>query len=211
ARHTRPLVGLEGAERAEPEEAFAAWRRLMEAAAAQRPLVLVFEDLHWADDGLLDFVDHPADWATTAPLLILGTARPHLPDRTPGWGGGKRNAVTLSIGALSNEETAVLLQRLLDRAVLDADAQQAVLQRAEGNPLYAEEYARMLVEHDGGELALPETVQGLIAARIDGLAPEGQTLLQDASVIGKVFWPGAVPGADERTLHALERKEFVRR
>ena len=211
ARHTRPLVGLEGAERAEREEAFAAWRRLLEAAAEQRPLILVFEDLHWADDGLLDFVDHLADWATTVPLLIVGTARPELLDRRPGWGGGKRNAFTLSIGALTNEETAVLLQRLLDRAVLDADAQQAVLRRAEGNPLYAEEYARMLAEHGAGELQLPETVQGLIAARIDGLAPDEKALLQHASVIGKVFWPGALDGADDRILHALERKEFTRR
>jgi class 3 adenylate cyclase/tetratricopeptide (TPR) repeat protein len=210
-RHARPLVGLEGTERAERDEAFAAWRRLLEAAAEQRPLVLVFEDLHWADDGLLDFVDHLADWATTVPLLIVGTARPELLDRRPGWGGGKRNAFTLSIGALTDEETAVLLQRLLDRAVLDAESQQAVLQRAEGNPLYAEEYARMLAEHHGGDLPLPETVQGLIAARIDALAPEEKALLQDASVIGKVFWPGAVPGADPRILHGLERKEFVRR
>jgi class 3 adenylate cyclase/tetratricopeptide (TPR) repeat protein len=211
ARHARPLVGLEGAERAEREEAFAAWRRLIEAAAEQRPLVLVFEDLHWADDGLLDFVDHLADWATTVPLLIVATARPELLDRRPGWGGGKRNAFTLSIGALTNDETAVLLQRLLDRAVLDADAQQAVLQRAEGNPLYAEEYARMLAEHGTGDLQLPETVQGLIAARIDGLAADEKALLQDASVIGKVFWPGALSGADDRTLHGLERKEFIRR
>ena len=211
ARQTRPLVGLEGAERTDREEAFAAWRRLLESAAEQRPLVLVFEDLHWADDGLLDFVDHLADWATTVPLLIVGTARPELLDRRPGWGGGKRNAFTLSIGALTDEETAVLLQRLLDRAVLDADAQQSVLQRAEGNPLYAEEYARMLAEHEGGDLPLPETVQGVIAARIDGLAPDEKALLQDASVIGKVFWPGALPGADPRVLHGLERKEFVRR
>ncbi|HEX4323236.1 MAG TPA: AAA family ATPase [Gaiellaceae bacterium] len=210
-RHSRPLVGLEGAERAERDEAFAAWRRLLEAAAAQRPLVLVFEDLHWADDGLLDFVDQLADWATTVPLLIVGTARPELLDRRPGWGGGKRNAFTLSIGALTNEETAVLLQRLLDRAVLDADAQQAVLQRAEGNPLYAEEYARMLAERGGRDMPLPETVQGLIAARIDGLAAAEKVLLQDASVIGKVFWPGAVPGADDHSLQGLERKEFVRR
>ncbi|HEU5404556.1 MAG TPA: AAA family ATPase [Gaiellaceae bacterium] len=211
ARLTRPLVGLEGAERTEREEAFAAWRRLLEAAAEQRPLILVFEDLHWADDGLLEFVDHLADWATTVPLLIVGTARPELLDRRPGWGGGKRNAFTLSIGALSDEETAVLLQRLLDRPVLDAEAQRAVLQRAEGNPLYAEEYARMLAEREDGDLPLPETVQGLIAARIDALAPEEKALLQEASVIGKVFWPGALPGADERTLHALERKEFIRR
>ena len=211
ARHTRPLVGLEGAERTEREEAFAAWRRLLEAAAEQRPLVLVFEDLHWADDGLLDFVDHLADWATTVPLLIVATARPELLDRRPGWSGGKRNAFTLSIGALTDDETAQLLQRLLDRAVLDADAQQAVLRRAEGNPLYAEEYARMLSEHDDGDLPLPETVQGVIAARIDGLTPEEKALLQDASVVGKVFWPGALAGADATALHALERKEFVRR
>ena len=209
ARHARPLVGLEVAGQADRDEAFAAWRRLLEAAAEQRPLILVFEDLHWADDGLLDFVDHLADWATTVPLLIVATARPELLDRRPGWGGGKRNAFTLSIGALSDEETAQLLQRLLDRAVLDADAQQAVLQRAEGNPLYAEEYARMLAEHDGGELALPETVQGLIAARIDGLAPAEKSLLQDASVIGKVFWPGAL-AEERRARTARARAEGVR-
>jgi tetratricopeptide (TPR) repeat protein len=95
--------------------------------------------------------------------------------------------------------------------VLDAEAQQAVLRRAEGNPLYAEEYARMLAEHVGGDLPLPENVQGLIAARIDGLPPEEKALLQDASVIGKVFWPGALGNPDERSVHALERKEFIRR
>jgi class 3 adenylate cyclase len=211
ARHTRPLLGLEAEGQADRDEAFAAWRRLIEAAAEQRPLILVFEDLHWADDGLLDFVDHLADWATTVPLLIVATARPELLDRRPGWGGGKRNAFTLSVGALSNEETAQLLQRLLDRPVLDAEAQQAVLQRAEGNPLYAEEYARMLAEHADGDLPLPETVQGLIAARIDGLSPTEKSLLQDASVIGKVFWPGALANNDDQVLHALERKEFVRR
>ena len=211
APHTRPLLGLEAEGQADRDEAFAAWRRLIEAAAEQRPLILVFEDLHWADDGLLDFVDHLADWATTVPLLIVATARPELLDRRPGWGGGKRNAFTLSVGALSNEETAQLLQRLLDRPVLDAEAQQAVLQRAEGNPLYAEEYARMLAEHADGDLPLPETVQGLIAARIDGLSPTEKSLLQDASVIGKVFWPGALANNDDQVLHALERKEFVRR
>ena len=212
AGHARPLLGLESAERPERAEAFAAWRRLVEAAAEQRPLVLVFEDLHWADDGLLDFVDHLADWATTVPLLVVGTARPELLDRRPGWGGGKRNAFTLSIGALTDEDTALLLQSLLDRAVLDADAQQAVLRRAEGNPLYAEEYARLLAEHEAaGDLPLPETVQGLIAARIDALPAEEKALLQDASVIGKVFWPGALGNPDERLVHALVRKEFIRR
>ena len=207
----RPLIGLDVDERVDRGEAFAAWRRLLEAAAEQRPLVLVFEDLHWADDGLLDFVDHLADWATTVPLLIVGTARPELLDRRPNWGGGKRNAFTVSIGALSDTETAQLLHNLLDRAVLPAELQQAVLARAEGNPLYAAEYVRMLEEHEGGELPLPDTVQGLIAARIDGLPPAEKALLQDAAVLGKVFWPGAVGSGDAATLHALERKEFVRR
>jgi class 3 adenylate cyclase/tetratricopeptide (TPR) repeat protein len=212
AVHARPLLGLEGLERPERDEAFAAWRRLLEAAAEQRPLVLVFEDLHWADDGLLDFVDHLADWATTVPLLIVATARPELLDRRPGWGGGKLNAFTLSIGALTDGDTARLLEHLLDQAVLDADAQHEVLQRAEGNPLYAEEYARLLAEHGStDDLPLPETVQGLIAARIDALTPQEKSLLQDASVIGKVFWPGALGNPDELLVHALERKEFMRR
>jgi class 3 adenylate cyclase len=192
-------------------DAFAAWRRLFEAMAEQRPLVLVFEDLHWADDTLLDFVDHLAEWVSGVPLLIVGTARPELLDRRPGWGGGKRNATTLSIAPLTETETAQLLANLLDRAVLDAETQQAVLLRAEGNPLYAAEYARMLADHDPGDLPLPETVQGLIAARIDALPPTEKELLQNAAVIGKVFWPGALDGATEDALHALERREFIRR
>ena len=207
----RPLIGLVVDERVDRGEAFAAWRRLLEAAAEQRPLVLVFEDLHWADDGLLDFVDHLADWATTVPLLIVGTARPELLDRRPNWSGGKRNAFTVSLGALSDDETAQLLHNLLDRAVLPAERQQAVLARAEGNPLYAAEYVRMLEEHEGSDLPLPDTVQGLIAARIDGLPPQEKALLQHAAVLGKVFWPGALGSPDEALVHALERKEFVRR
>jgi class 3 adenylate cyclase len=192
-------------------EAFAAWRRLFEAMAEVRPLVLVFEDLHWADDTLLDFVDHLADWASGVPLLIVCTARPELLDRRADWGGGKRNATTVSIAPLSEVETAQLLAGLLERTVLDAPTQQAVLRRAEGNPLYAAEYARMLADRGDGDLPLPETIQGLIAARIDGLSPEEKALLQDASVLGKVFWPSAVGAPGEELLHALERKEFVRR
>jgi class 3 adenylate cyclase len=192
-------------------DAFAAWRRLFEAMAEQRPLVLVFEDLHWADDTLLDFVDHLAEWVSGVPLLIVATARPELLDRRPDWGGGKRNATTLSISPLTETETAKLLASLLDRAVLDAETQQAVLLRAEGNPLYAAEYARMLADREGADLPLPETVQGLIAARIDALPPAEKELLQDAAVVGKVFWPGALEGATDDALHALERREFIRR
>jgi len=192
-------------------EAFAAWRRLFEAMAEKRPLVLVFEDLHWADDTLLDFVDHLAEWVSGVPLLLVATARPELLDRRPDWGGGKRNATTLSLAPLTDTETAKLLANLLDRAVLDAETQQAVLRRSEGNPLYAAEYARMLADHEGGDLPLPETVQGLIAARIDALPPAEKDLLQNAAVLGKVFWPGALEGSTEECLHALERREFIRR
>ena len=234
--HVRPLVGLStedsgggGDRRA---EAHSAWRRLLEALAEHRPLVLVFEDLHWADDGLLDFVDYLAEWAGNVALLILGTARPELLDRRPGWGGGKRNASTLSIPPLSQEETAQLLGVLLEQALLPAEIQAQVLARAEGNPLYAEEYVRMLqdrgflvrgragwhLEQHDGELPLPETVQGMIAARLDALSLAEKELVQDASVVGKVFWPAAVAAiggrsafALEEPLHALERKEFIRR
>jgi class 3 adenylate cyclase/tetratricopeptide (TPR) repeat protein len=234
AGHVRPLVGLStgadvGGDR--KAEAHSAWRRLLEGLAERRPLVLVFEDLHWADDGLLDFVDYLAEWAGGVPLLILATARPELLDRRPGWGGGKRNAATLSIPPLSQDETAQLLGALLEQTLLPAEIQSRVLARAEGNPLYAEEYVRMLqdrgflvrrggswrLEHEG-ELPLPETVQGMIAARLDALTPDEKELVQNAAVIGKIFWPGAVaaigdrpPFALEEPLHALERKEFVRR
>jgi class 3 adenylate cyclase len=186
-------------------EAFSAWRRFFEALAEERPLVLVFEDLHWADDTLLDFVDYLAEWVSGVPMLVVATARPELLERRPGWGGGKRNATTLSIGALSNDETARLLP------VMPAETQQLVLERAEGNPLYAAEYARMLADHPGGDLPLPETVQGVIAARLDALAPEEKTLAQDAAVFGKVFWPTALAAASDDAVHALERKEFIRR
>src|ERR671930_332623 len=193
----RPLVGLaaegEGGDRA---ERFAAWRQFFESIADERPTVLVFEDLHWADDDLLDFVDHLVDWASGVPLLVLATARPELLERRPGWGGGKPNATTLSLSPLSDAETAELVHALLESPVLAAQTQTDLLARAGGNPLYAEEFARLLVEAGGEELALPENVQGIIAARLDGLPPEEKQLLQDASVIGKVFWLGRFPTSE---------------
>ena len=206
--HVQALVGVAGEideSQDRRAESFSAWRRFLESLAEQRPLVLVFEDLHWADDTLLDFVDHLADWVSGVPMLLLATARPELLDRRPDWGGGKRNATTLSIGALSKEETAKLLP------VLPAETQQLVLDRAAGNPLYAEEYARMLTENPGADVRLPETVQGVIAARIDQLPAAEKSLLQDAAVLGKVFWPSALETASEQALHGLERKEFIRR
>ena len=200
-------------------ESFSAWRRFLEALADRHPLVLVFEDLHWADDGLLDFVDQLVDWARETPVLVLCTARPELLERRPGWGGGKANATTISLPPLEDNETAKLFSSLLDRAVLPAETQSVLLAHAAGNPLYAEQYARMLGERgDGEELPLPETVQGIIAARLDGLSGDEKSLLQDASVVGKVFWLGAVGtiggvdgGQAEAALMGLERKELVQR
>jgi class 3 adenylate cyclase/tetratricopeptide (TPR) repeat protein len=222
--HLRPLVGLAqdgdiGVDRR--DEAFAAWRRFFEALAERHPLVLVFEDLQWADDNLLDFVDYLIDWATDTALLVVATARPELLERRPGWGGGKANAATVSLSPLSEEEIARLLASLLDQPVMAAELQAPLLARAGGNPLYAEEYARMVSERGVAaieDVPLPANVQGIVAARLDGLAPEDKTLIQDAAVVGKVFWSGALAAMNgiprwtvEERLHRLERKEFVRR
>ena len=218
----QPLVGIadDASSGDRRGEAFAAWRRFLEGLAAERATVLVFEDLHWADDGLLDFVDSLVDWATDVPLLVVATARPELLARRPHWGGGKTNAATLSLAPLSELETTELVHAILERSVLPADVQSAVLARAGGNPLYAEEFARMVAErgevHDAGEVVLPDSVQGLISARLDLLTRAEKELLQDAAVVGKVFWPGALTANRDASdlddaIRGLERKEFVRR
>ncbi len=208
ARHLAPLVGLPAGE-LDASESPAAWRRWLELLAERRPLVLVFEDLQWGDDELLGFVEELLDWIAGVPLLVVCTARPELYERRPGWAGGKRNAFAISLGPLGDADTARVLAAALDQALLPAETQAALLERAGGNPLYAEQYARMLAE--GAEAdALPETVQGIVAARLDLLPPEEKSLLQEAAVLGRAFWPGAI-GADDERLRGLVRKEFVRR
>jgi class 3 adenylate cyclase/tetratricopeptide (TPR) repeat protein len=220
-RSLRPLVGLDApGEQGEERQAmaFAAWRRFFEGLAERSPTVLVFEDLQWADDGLLDFVDKLVDRVAGVPLLVVCSARPELLERRPGWGGGKRNALTISLAPLSDEETARLVAALLDRAVLPTETQTLLLERAGGNPLFAEEYARMLAAGALTEAGIPETLQGIVAARIDALPKDEKELLQLAAVLGKVFWTDALAvltGTDEWALedllHALDRKEFIRR
>jgi class 3 adenylate cyclase len=212
------LVGAGSAAPGERDGSFAAWRSFLEAVAAQRPLVLVVEDLHWADGALLEFLEHLVDWATDVPLLVVCTARPELHELHPAWSGGTRNATTISLSPLSSDDTARLIAALLERAVLSAETQQELLERAGGNPLYAEQFVRMLRERPAGDdVAVPETVQALIAARLDTLGADRKALLQDASVVGKVFWSGAVGavgGLDDRAvregLHELGRRELVR-
>ncbi len=214
-----PLVGAAGdGAGASREESFTAWRRFLEAMAARRPTVLVVEDLHWADEALLEFLEHVLDWSTPVPLFVLCTARPELFERQPSWGGGKRNATTISLSPLSAEEVGRLLQVLLDRTLLPAETQSALLERAGGNPLYAEQFARMLAERGSIEgLPVPETVQALVAARLDTLRPELKALVHDAAVLGRIFWSGAVAAvggrerdAVRRELNDLVRREFVR-
>jgi len=221
-RQLAPLAGLAGDYGAavEREEAFTAWRRFIEALADEQPAVLVLEDLHWADDGLLDFVEHLADRAVGVPLLIVCVARPELLSRRSAWGGGNPNSATISLSPLGDADIARLVAALIDRAVMPADVQAALLARAGGNPLYAEEFARLVLESGNGPAdanGLPSSVQAIIAARLDALDPGDKALVQDAAVIGKVFWRGGVAGlagrdpADvERRLHELVRRQIVR-
>jgi predicted ATPase len=210
------LVGVQ-AEPASQEESFTAWRRFLEGLASDRPAVLVFEDVHWADPALLAFLEHLADWAEGVPLLVLCTARPELFEQQPSFGATARNAQRINLSPLTDEETARMIGSLLEWAVLSAETQASLLERAGGNPLYAEEFVRLLA--DRGELGeaveVPESVQALIAARLDTLTPERKALLQDASVVGKVFWAGALaemgdrdPREVEQALHELSRKEW---
>jgi class 3 adenylate cyclase/tetratricopeptide (TPR) repeat protein len=220
AARLAPLTGAHTPDQtASREESFSAWQRFLEAIAAERPMVLVIEDLHWADDALVDFLDHLVDLSTGVPLVLLIAARPELYERHAGWGGGKRNSVTISLGPLTDEDTARLVASLVGKSVLPAETQSALLERAGGNPLYAEEFVRMFAERGAPapDTPLPENVQALIAARLDTLPSERKAQLQDAAVLGKVFWAGgvaAIGGVDERDIKAgmreLVRKELVR-
>ncbi|CAN5212894.1 hypothetical protein BH09ACT13_BH09ACT13_16470 [soil metagenome] len=224
------LVGAESGSSTEHEELFTAWRRYLEGIAATRPAVFVFEDLHWADPALLAFLRHVVEWSEGVSMMLVCTARPELLERHPDWAGGTRNATTINLAPLSAGETAELIGTLLDRTLLPADVQGPIVDRCGGNPLYAEEYVRMLRDRGllvqrgatwalapGAELPLPESIQALVAARLDLLSPERKALLQDAAVLGKVFWTGAVAamsGRDEaairEALHELSRRDLVR-
>jgi class 3 adenylate cyclase/tetratricopeptide (TPR) repeat protein len=227
------LVGAESTTdgAAEREEFFTAWSRFFEAIAAAGPLVLVVEDLHWADDVVLDFLEHLVGWVTDVPLLVVCTARPELYETRRTWAGGLRNATTISLAPLLPNETSRLVTALLDQHAVPAELVEAVLERSGGNPLYAEEFIRMLEDRSllrregrtlgltlDGDLPLPESVAALVAARLDTLSAERKALLQDAAVIGRVFWAGALQEMGDREarsvvddLSELARKELVRR
>ena len=226
-----PLLGMGDPTQAFPrEDLFAAWIRFLEALAHGGAFVLVFEDLHWADDAFLDFIERLVGEARHAPIMLLCATRPELFDRRPGWGRGIPLATQLVLPPLTDGETASLIAGLLDRVVLPSETQAMLIERSGGNPLYAEEFVRMLADRGildhttGGRvvvsdttITVPETLQSLIEARLDVLPPALKSLLHDAAVIGKVFWPGAVahvsgvPQDEVRALLDLAvRRELVR-
>ena len=224
-----PLLGIEASSQAAREEFFAAWRRFLEHLAEERPSVLVFEDLHWADDAMLDFLEHLADRAEGVPLLVVGTARPELFEHHPEYANGLPNATRINLAPLTRDETARLIAALLESSAIPAEIQQPILDRAGGNPLYIEEFVRLLKDtnllakkgsnwelREGAEAPFPDSVHALIAARLDMLPTDTKSMLADAAVVGKVFWAGALARMGERdiadvtaTLRGLSRKELV--
>jgi class 3 adenylate cyclase/tetratricopeptide (TPR) repeat protein len=224
------LLGLETTTPSAREELFSAWRTFFERIAEKGTALLLFEDLHWADPGLLDFIDHILDWSRGVPLLVVTLARPELLERRPTWGGGRRNLVALDLEPLSDAAMRQLLEGLVTG--LPEPIIRSIVARADGIPLYAVETIRMLVsegrlaEVDGGyrpvaeieTLAVPETLQALIAARLDALEAADRSILQDAAVLGQSFTVGglaAVSGLEEADLEAhlrtIARRELVTR
>ncbi|MEV5965891.1 AAA family ATPase [Kribbella sp. NPDC051952] len=218
-----PLVGVErsgSSESVTQDESFAAWRELLESFAERSPLVLVFEDLHWATDAMLAFVDHLAEWLTDLPLLVVVTARPELLERGPQWTRGVQNSLTVGLSPLSADETDQLLMEMFAGQDIPDETRRRLVRRADGNPLYAEELARVVADCGPDRAAsaeLPVGIAALIAARLDTLAPDRKALLADAAVIGRVFWAEAVAAVSGREpaevvheLQELARKELVR-
>ena len=205
APQIRALVGAGEPRAMSREDLFEAWRRFLERLAARYPLVLVLDDVHWADEGLLDLVEHVADWAQ-GPIMVVATARPELFETRTTWGGGKRNAASIYLDQLSAAEGEAMLDDLLSGPIAP-ELKRSIVERSEGNPLYVEEIVRKLID-DGvlrateaskwevarpvADVELPRSIQGLISARLDGLPEDEKAVLQDAAVVGRVFWVGAV-------------------
>ena len=199
----RPLLGLESSPSTQ-EESFAAWTQFLRKVAADGPTVLVLEDLHWAGEGMLTFVQHLASQELDVPLLVVGTARPELLARHPDALKPAARVDRLVLSPLTAREASRLVSALLDER-LASDVRASVVERVGGNPLYAEEYVRLLLDRgllirakgalrlkEGEELPLPDTVHAVLAARLDTLPPEHKAMLCDAAVFGETFWAGGI-------------------
>ena len=219
AQALAPILGDE-AVASSPEEIAWAVRKLFEGVAAERPLVVVFDDLHWGEQVFLDLVEHVADLSRDAPILLLCMARPELLDRRPTWGGGKLNATNVLLEPLAPAETDELIDRLLPGGRLDASLRERICEAAAGNPLFVEEMLAMLEERGDGDVStdvvVPPTIQALLASRLDQLDTAERGVLERGAVEGHVFHRGAVvalapdePHVDGR-LVTLVRKDLVR-
>ena len=224
----RPLVGLPGTS-LPAEETESVWRRFLLALAQQRPTVLVFEDLHWADEAMLRFVKRLGATTRDTPLLLLCTARPELTSLEPSWVTAMGGAMTITLRPLREAGISALYAHLLGTEQFPAETLHSLVEVADGNPLYALEYVRMLIEQGAlrqqgqswtldqrTDLPIPESVHAVIANRVDLLDTEDRAVLLAASVVGMQFWPGAVAAAlaapvdlVERTLRRLEQRDFV--
>jgi class 3 adenylate cyclase/tetratricopeptide (TPR) repeat protein len=220
------LLGIESG--ADAAQLFGAWRTFFERLAASQPVVMIFEDLHFADSGLLDFIDHLIDWSRGVPIYVVTLARPELQDRRPTWGIGQRSFISMVLEPLTETEMRELLGGLVPG--LPTETVTAIVERAEGIPLYAVEIVRVLVGEtriiqEGGvyrptgdltRLAVPETLTALVASRIDALDADDRALISDAAVLGQSFTLSAlaaVAGSTETQLEprirGLVRREFV--
>ena len=237
AARLRPLLGLEGAA-ASREENFAAWRRFLEIIAGDCPAVIVFEDLHWASEATLAFLRHLVENLGEVPLLLIGTARPELLRAQPEMAahlaelGSSQRVVRLDLEPLSETESEELVVRVGHGLTELPEASRAIAERSAGNPLFAEQLVGLLQEaqkeeesspatdvalKDKAARALPESLQSLIGARLDGLPPERKALVGDAAVVGEVFWTGAVAALDhgdrtaaEEGLRDLAQRDLLR-
>ncbi len=222
------LLGLEDRTAGEREDLFAAARLFFERLTERFPVVLVFEDMQWAEPALVDFIEYLLDWSRSHPLFVLALARPEVAERHPGWAANKRNFTSLYLDPLPPSAMDALLSGLAPG--LPPELRGRILDRAEGVPLYAVETVRMLIDRgvlvregneyrparDVGDLDVPETLHALIAARLDGLDPTERRFLQDASVLGKTFTRqagaaiGGIPEEElEPLLTSLVRKEVL--
>ena len=213
-------VGRPDAEAAS-DETFWAIRKLLQALARDLPLLLVFDDLQWAEPTFLDLVESVVDLLRDAPILLLCLARPELLEERPSWGGGKVNATSVLLEALSGEESEVLIAQVLGDRQLPRDTRARVAEAAEGNPLFVEQMLAMLAERGqvAGDLVAPPTIQALLAARLDRLGPSERTVIERAAVVGREFSQEALAGLGDpeedgasaaRDLEGLVRRDLVR-
>ncbi len=223
-----PLVGLSG-EQLPAEDAESAWRRFVVALAAKQPTVLVVEDVQWADPAMLRFLERLGTGVRDVPLLVLCTARPELLERNPSWRTSLAGTLTASLGPMRDTDVAAMYAALLGQSAFPAQMLDSLVEKAAGNPLYAHEYVRMLIERKvlrrtgrawsldaGPDIPVPASVQAVIGSRLDLLSPNDRAVLQAAAVVGVQFWPGAVAAAlglpaepVVRSLRRLEQRELV--